>query len=515
MAASSSIGCSSLRRIHIFCSSSGLGQQLFLARAGAIDVDGREDALLGDPAIQVHLHVAGALEFLEDHVVHPRAGIDQRRGDDGQAAAFLDIARGAEETLGPLQRVGIDTAGQHLARGRHDRVVGARQARDRIEQDDHVALVLDQALGLLDHHLRDLDVAAGRLVEGAGDDFAAHRARHLGDFLGTLVDQQHDQVALRMVGRDRRGDVLQQHRLAGLRRRHDQAALAFADRRDQIDDAGGQILGAAVAALELEALGREQRRQILEQDLVRGVLRRVEIDLADLEQREVALAVLRRPDQARDGVAGAQIEAADLAGRDIDVVGAGQIRTVGRTQEAEAVLQNLEHAVAIDVLAVARVRLEDREDDVLLARASQVLQPHGRAQLDQLRHRLLLELGEVHGLFASSQILFGNDLEFLQIRKFLRVLLAAPRLLVAGTAAPLSLTLFVAASAGRIITQVASHRFSSKNSESCPFDTAPTFWASTVPFLNSMSVGIPRMPNFGGVSGFSSILILATRTLPW
>jgi hypothetical protein len=52
---------------------------------------------------------------------------------------------------------------------------------------------------------------------------------------------------------DRLRDVLQHHGLAGLRRRHDQAALALADRRHQIDDATGDVLGAAVAALEVSA----------------------------------------------------------------------------------------------------------------------------------------------------------------------------------------------------------------------------------------------------------------------
>jgi hypothetical protein len=54
---------------------------------------------------------------------------------------------------------------------------------------------------------------------------------------GPLVDQQHDQVALGVIGRDRVRDVLQQHGLAGARRRDDERALAFADRRDDVDDA--------------------------------------------------------------------------------------------------------------------------------------------------------------------------------------------------------------------------------------------------------------------------------------
>jgi hypothetical protein len=52
---------------------------------------------------------------------------------------------------------------------RHHRVEGAAQPRDRVEQDHHIALVLDQALGLFDHHFGHLHVPRGRFVEGRGD----------------------------------------------------------------------------------------------------------------------------------------------------------------------------------------------------------------------------------------------------------------------------------------------------------------------------------------------------------
>src|SRR5690606_21414976 len=121
----------------------------------------------------------------------------------------------------------------------------------------------------------------------------------------------------------------------------DETALALTDRRDHVDDARRQILGAAVALLELQPLLREQRSQVLEQNLALCVLRRVVVDLSDLEEREIPLAVLRRPDQTRDGVARSQVETPDLAGRDVDVVGARKIGAVRRAQEAEAVLQYL------------------------------------------------------------------------------------------------------------------------------------------------------------------------------
>src|SRR2546430_7618933 len=48
----------------------------------------------------------------------------------------------------------------------------------------------------------------------------------------------------------------------------------------------------------------------------------------------------------------------------------------------------------------------------------------------------------------------------------------------------------------------------------CDFESAPTRVASTLPFLNSISVGMPRMPNFAGTLWFSSTLILAIFSRP-
>src|SRR5205807_882571 len=270
------------------------------------------------------------------------------------------------------------------------------------------------------------------------------------------------------------GDILQQHRLAGLRRGDDQAALALANRRDQVDGARGQILGGAVAAFELQTLGRMERRQVLEQHLVARALGRIEVDLADLQQREIALAVLRRADQAGDGVAGAQVEAADLAGAHVNVVGTGEVGTVGGAQEAEAVLQDLEHTVAVDVLAIAGVRLQDREDDVLLARAGQTLQAHRFGLLDQLVDGPGLELGEVHRAARLRQLGRTDDFGVVDL-EHLRLL----HRLVGASVAAIAVTVAVARAlvgpVAALIAEIASHRLLSRNAESWDLDTAPTF----------------------------------------
>src|SRR5216684_1257145 len=54
----------------------------------------------------------------------------------------------------------------------------------------------------------------------------------------------------------------------------------------------------------------------------------------------------------------------------------------------------------------------------------------------------------------------------------------------------------------------------SRKAVSWDFESAPTRVASTLPFLNSISVGMPRMPNFAGTAWFSSTLILAILRRP-
>ena len=82
---------------------------------------------------------------------------------------------------------------------------------------------------------------------------------------------------------------------------------------DDVDDAAGQILLGPDVALEDEGEVGVERGEVLEQDLVLGVFRRLRIDLVHLHQREVALAVLGRSDLALDRIPGVQIEAPDLA----------------------------------------------------------------------------------------------------------------------------------------------------------------------------------------------------------
>ncbi len=88
--------------------------------------------------------------------------------------------------------------------------------------------MFNQALGFFDDHLGDLDVACCGLVEGAGDNFSADTALHVGDFFRTLIYEQNNEDDFRVVCGDRVGDRLQEHGLTGARGSDNQAALPLA-----------------------------------------------------------------------------------------------------------------------------------------------------------------------------------------------------------------------------------------------------------------------------------------------
>ena len=85
-----------------------VNQQVLVTRTGGNGVDSREDAAVGQVAVELELHVAGALELLKDDLVHLGTGVDEGRGQDGERATVLDIAGCAQEALGRIQCRRID-----------------------------------------------------------------------------------------------------------------------------------------------------------------------------------------------------------------------------------------------------------------------------------------------------------------------------------------------------------------------------------------------------------------------
>ena len=166
---------------------------------------------------------------------------------------------------------------------------------------------------------------------------------------------------------------------------------------------------------------RIERREVLEEDLLARPFGRLEVDRFDLDQREVALAVLRRANLARHGVAGVQVELADLRRRHVDVVGARQVVVVRRPQEPEPVGQHLEHAFREDEPALFGARLQDLEDQLLLAHAGRA----GHVELlGDLRERAdahVLERRQIDALYffgGRAAVALGRRLGRLLLRRF-------------------------------------------------------------------------------------------------
>ena len=90
-------------------------EEIVAAGAGKYHIDRREDSAVAEVAVQLKFHVASALEFLEDDIIHLGTGLGECRGEDGEGTASFYITRCSEEALGLLQGIGIHTTGQNLA----------------------------------------------------------------------------------------------------------------------------------------------------------------------------------------------------------------------------------------------------------------------------------------------------------------------------------------------------------------------------------------------------------------
>ena len=91
-------------------------------------------------------------------------------------------------------------------------------------------------------------------------------------FFRAFVDEENDQLHLRMIFHDRVGDVMEQCGLAGARRRDNQTALAHPERRHQIHDPRRITVG---DRLELDLPVRIDRGQLFERAqalILRGIL---------------------------------------------------------------------------------------------------------------------------------------------------------------------------------------------------------------------------------------------------
>ncbi len=254
-----------------------------------LDVDGRVDAAIGQFAIEHEFHVAGAFELLEDQVVHAASGVDEGGADDGERAAFFKRAGRGEEFLGNVHCFDVDTAAHGAARVADPLVEGAGEAGDGVEQEEDVFSHFGESLATLDRELGKPDMAFDIAIEAGGEYFAFDDALHVGDFFGTFVDEQHHHGNFGVVFGNAGADVLNEDRFAGARRCHDERALAFSERREEVHHAGADRL---LARFELEPFFGVDGCEVVERLYIDVVIWWEAIDIENFfEARALAAAM--------------------------------------------------------------------------------------------------------------------------------------------------------------------------------------------------------------------------------
>ncbi|GBC78376.1 hypothetical protein HRbin08_01867 [bacterium HR08] len=194
-----------------------------------------------------------------------------------------------------------------------------------------------------------------------------------------------------MIARDRIRDVLQEHRLARARWGDDQSPLPFPDGRQQVQDARGEI---PRSHLHPNALAGIEGGEVIEGDSLPVPLRRFVIDRLHLDEREIPLAIARRAHLPGDDVTRAQVKTPDLRGRDVHVLGTGQIAVFGRAQEPESLREAFEHPLDEEQTIALGLRAQDPDDQLLFAEMHRVHDPQimrdprepRQAQLPQFAH---------------------------------------------------------------------------------------------------------------------------------
>ena len=226
-----------------------------------------------------------------------------------------------------------------------------------------------------------------RFIKGRSHNFSFDGALHFRHLFRTFIDQKNDQNAVGVVCGNGVRDVLHQNRLTGLRACNDEAALALTDRGNDVDQTPREVFLTAHVAFKLQRDVGEKRRQVFKKHPVLDGFRSLTVDGVNLYKRKVAFVVFGRTHFAFNGVARVQIKAADLGGRNVDVVRGGEIARIGTSQKTEAVGKDFKGTVAENLFAGFGAFFENRKHEFLFA--------HALGIVDLKLHRHVKQLADV------------------------------------------------------------------------------------------------------------------------
>src|SRR5699024_2716023 len=227
---------------------------------------------------------------------------------DRQAAALPHLSGCAEKPLRHMQSRRIKSSGESSSAGRNTEIIGSGKSGDGIQKDRYVFLMLHQAAGTLDDHLRNTLMMLRQLVKGGIDHvhiLSLDRFLNISYFLRTFVDEENDQMHIRTVPEDGFGHIFQKSGLARLRRGNDHSSLSFADRTDQIHDPHGHC---SSGTFHFKALTGEHRRHVFKIIPFLSLTRRKAVDRGHIKKRAELLSLRLDADASLEDISCFQIK---------------------------------------------------------------------------------------------------------------------------------------------------------------------------------------------------------------
>ena len=148
----------------------------------------------------------------------------------------------------------------------------------------------DHTLGFFEDDAGHFYMTFGRLVERRRNDLGFHAARHIGNLLGTFVDEQYHHIHLGVIGSNGISNIFKKHRFTGFGLSDDKSALPLSNRGEHIDNPTRYIV-ALPAIGKIEFFFGEERSKMIERNSVSYKFWRTPVDAVDFHKREILLAL--------------------------------------------------------------------------------------------------------------------------------------------------------------------------------------------------------------------------------
>ena len=194
-----------------------------------------------------------------------------------------------------------------------------------------------------------------RLVKGGSKHCTGNGITDDRDILRIDVDHEHEDMNVRIVFTDDRGEMLHDFGFAGLGRTEHQAALAETERRDQVHKAHIRER-LAVFAFQGDPAAGIDGRQFIKSGTIEGFFLRDVIDTGNIQKRGVFIALTLGTDLSFNEITGAQSETADLCHGDIDILGGGL--ETGIAKETVSIGMKFQDAAAFFIITCCKQFLQ-------------------------------------------------------------------------------------------------------------------------------------------------------------